>query len=204
MSSSARLHRNLRNQLRRTMAGVDINTLTMEQYLALSRENQAPSVVKPEIEGNVNFEIKIQFMRELREDTFSENKNEDAHDHGTIPRMTPTQTLTSIQTMADHSQKWHDGISSRNVSSSSNTDGLAAIVRPHLDKECPLDEKVKQLEEVKYGEFERSAPFNRSNGAKLRVGPPGYYPYTDNQPPYGEKIPSLEEIMNKHQEESAR
>ncbi|GJV32865.1 hypothetical protein Tco_1393265 [Tanacetum coccineum] len=39
------------------MAGVDIDTLTMEQYLALSRENQAPGVVKPEIRGNVNFEI---------------------------------------------------------------------------------------------------------------------------------------------------
>ncbi|GJS87034.1 hypothetical protein Tco_0769670 [Tanacetum coccineum] len=63
------------------MAGVDIDTLTMEQYLALSRENQAPGVVKPEIRGNVNFEIKSQFMRELREDTFSKNKDEDAHDH---------------------------------------------------------------------------------------------------------------------------
>ncbi|GJR63345.1 hypothetical protein Tco_1505507 [Tanacetum coccineum] len=66
---------------KRTMAGVDVDTLTMEQYLALSRENQAPGVVKPEIRGNVNFEIKSQFMRELREDTFSGNKNEDAHDH---------------------------------------------------------------------------------------------------------------------------
>ncbi|GJY48680.1 hypothetical protein Tco_0438636 [Tanacetum coccineum] len=67
--------------IRRTMAGVDVDTLTMEQYLALSRENQAPGVVKPEIRGNVNFEIKSQFMRELREDTFSGNKDEDAHDH---------------------------------------------------------------------------------------------------------------------------
>ncbi|GJU66793.1 hypothetical protein Tco_1253052 [Tanacetum coccineum] len=65
----------------RTMAGVDVDTFTMEQYLALSQENQTPGVVKPEIGGNVNFEIKSQFMRELREDTFSGNKNEDAHDH---------------------------------------------------------------------------------------------------------------------------
>ncbi|GJV39593.1 hypothetical protein Tco_1418033 [Tanacetum coccineum] len=57
-------------ELRGTMAGVDVDTLTMEKYLALSRENQAPGVVKPEIEGNVNFESKSQFMRELREDTF--------------------------------------------------------------------------------------------------------------------------------------
>ncbi|GJX27745.1 hypothetical protein Tco_0235824 [Tanacetum coccineum] len=34
----------------------------MEQYLALSRENQAPGMVKPEIGGNVNFEIKSQFI----------------------------------------------------------------------------------------------------------------------------------------------
>ncbi|GKB11185.1 hypothetical protein Tco_0845108 [Tanacetum coccineum] len=65
----------------RTMVGVDINTLTMKQYLAFSRENQALRVVKPEIRGNVNFEITSQFMRELREDTFSGNKNEDAHDN---------------------------------------------------------------------------------------------------------------------------
>ncbi|GJS53935.1 hypothetical protein Tco_0627297 [Tanacetum coccineum] len=104
---------------------------------------------------------------------------------GPIPGMTPTQALTAIQTMADHSQKWHDRTSSRNVSNSSNTDGLAAIISkldnlgcdmkklkenvhaiqvgcqicegPHLDKECPLNEEVKQLEEVKYGEFRRSA-----------------------------------------------
>ncbi|GKG34326.1 hypothetical protein Tco_0437022 [Tanacetum coccineum] len=86
--------------------------------------------------------------------------------------MTPAQALTAIQTMADHSQKWHNGTSSRNVSSSSsNTDRLAAIISkldnlksdmkklkenvhaiqvrcqicegPHLDKECPLNEEVK-------------------------------------------------------------
>ncbi|GJY39101.1 retrovirus-related pol polyprotein from transposon TNT 1-94 [Tanacetum coccineum] len=64
-----------------TMAGVDVDTLTMEQYLALSRENQVPGVVKPKIRGNVNFEIKSLFMCELREENFSENKDEDAHDH---------------------------------------------------------------------------------------------------------------------------
>ncbi|GJS06501.1 hypothetical protein Tco_0363297 [Tanacetum coccineum] len=47
---------------------------------------------------------------------------------GPITGMTPTQALTAIQTMADYSQKWHDGTSSRNVSSSSNTEGLVAII----------------------------------------------------------------------------
>ncbi|GJS16787.1 hypothetical protein Tco_0411259 [Tanacetum coccineum] len=284
------------------MAGVDLSTLTMEQYLALSRENQAPGVFKPEIGGNVNFEIKSQFMRELRKDTFFGNKNEDAHDHvdrvlnivslfniprvtqdavllrvflftltratkrwvdrltpgavntwdllkkafiqrmatnhytklgnGPISGMKPTQALMAIQTMADHSQKWHVGTSRRNISNTNNTDGLAAIVikldnvgrdmkklkenvhaiqvgcqiceGPYLDKECPLKEDVKQVEEVNYGKFGRPAPFNGSNGAKFRVGPPGYYTRTNNRPSYGEKRPRLEELMNKNQEESTR
>ncbi|GKD90797.1 hypothetical protein Tco_1366304 [Tanacetum coccineum] len=114
-----------------------------------------------------------------------------SHQKGPIPSMTPTQALTAIQTMVDHSHKWHEGTSSRNISRNSNTDGLAVI-------------EVKYLEEVKYGEFGRSAPFNGSNRAKFHVGPPRYYTRTDNRPPYREKRPSLEELMNKHQEESAR
>ncbi|GJW07308.1 zinc knuckle CX2CX4HX4C containing protein [Tanacetum coccineum] len=229
----------------------------MEQYLALSRENQAPSVVKLEIRGNVNFEIKSQFMQELREDTFSGNKKEDAHDHidqvlNIVDRLTPgvvntwdlikkafiqrycppSKTAKQLEDIhkfkqeSDESlyQAWeryndllykcpthdinshqkHDGTSSRNISSSSNTDGLVAVIRPHLDKECPLNEEVKQVDEVKYGELGSPAPFNGSNGAKFRVGPPGYYTRTDSRPPYGEKRPSLEELMNKHEEESAR
>ncbi|GJY72134.1 hypothetical protein Tco_0475837 [Tanacetum coccineum] len=210
------------------MAGVDVDTLTMEQYLALSRENQAPGVVKPEIRGNVNFKIKSQFMCELREDTFSGNKDEDAHDHidrvlsivglfnipgvtkdavmlrGPIPGMRPAEALTVIQKMTDHSQKWHDGTTSRNIRSSSSKDELAALVNkldnlgrdmkklkesvhaiqvgcqickgPHLDKDCPLNEEVKQVEE---------------------------YTKIDNRPLYAERRQSLEELLAKHQEESA-
>ncbi|GKE62393.1 zinc knuckle CX2CX4HX4C containing protein, partial [Tanacetum coccineum] len=32
------------------------------------------------------------------------------------------------QSMADHSQKWHDGMTSRNIGSNSSNDGLAALV----------------------------------------------------------------------------
>ncbi|GJR43302.1 reverse transcriptase domain-containing protein [Tanacetum coccineum] len=60
------------------------------------------------------------------------------------------------------------------------------------------------MEEVKYGEFGRPTPFSRGNGAKYHVGPPGYYTRVNNRPPFGEKIPSLEELLNKHLEESIR
>ncbi|GJW29109.1 hypothetical protein Tco_0045984 [Tanacetum coccineum] len=53
------------------MDGENIDNLTMEQYLTLTGGNQALAVVRAEIGGNVNFEIKSQFNQELREDTFS-------------------------------------------------------------------------------------------------------------------------------------
>ncbi|GKE66772.1 zinc knuckle CX2CX4HX4C containing protein [Tanacetum coccineum] len=205
-------------------------------------------------------------MQELREDTFFENKNEDAYDHIDqvlniiVDRLTPravntwdllkkafiqryclpSKTAKRVEDIHNFKQErneslyqaWEQNNDLLNISSSSNTDGLVAMVSkldnlrrdmkklkenvhaiqvgcqickgPHLDKECSLNEEVKQVEEVKYGKFVRPAPFNGSNGAKFRVCPPGYYTRTDNQPPYGEKRPSLEELINKHQEESAR
>ncbi|GKC26567.1 putative reverse transcriptase domain-containing protein [Tanacetum coccineum] len=120
---------------------------------------------------------------------------------GPIPGMAPTQASTANQTMANQSQKWHDSSSSRNIDSGSNSEGIAAIGNkldslgrdmkklkenmhaiqvgcqtwggPHLYKECPLNEEVKSIEEVKCGEFGRSSLFD--NGAKYHVGSPGYY-----------------------------
>ncbi|GJU74866.1 hypothetical protein Tco_1266271 [Tanacetum coccineum] len=121
---------------------------------------------------------------------------------GPIPGMTLVQALTAIQTMADHFEKWHNGASSRNIENSSNSEGIAAIVNKLKNLDGPLKEEVKSIEEGKYGEFRRHSPF--SNAAKYRVGPPGYNTLMDNRPPVGEKRPSLEELMNKHLEESTR
>ncbi|GKD99348.1 hypothetical protein Tco_1387332, partial [Tanacetum coccineum] len=124
----------------------------------------------------------------------------------------------------------YDGSSSRNIESSSNSEGIVAIINKlenlnrdikklkeniytiqvgcqncrgaHLDKDCHLKEEVKSIEEAKYGEFRRPSPF--SNRVKYRVGPPGYYIRIDNFPLVGEKRPSLEQLMNKHLEESTR
>ncbi|GJX49701.1 hypothetical protein Tco_0276546 [Tanacetum coccineum] len=139
------------------MGDADINILSIKPYLALTRGNLAPGLVKPKIEGNVNFEIKSQFMRELREDTFSDNKNNDAYEH--------VERILDII--------WHDGSTSRRVSNDSS-DGITAIMNKleslgrdikklkenvhaiqlgcekcggaHLNKECPHHEKIEQLE----------------------------------------------------------
>ncbi|GJX52962.1 putative reverse transcriptase domain-containing protein [Tanacetum coccineum] len=197
------------------MAGVDVDTLTMEQYLALSQENQEPGVVKPEIGGNVNFKIKSQFMHKLREDTFSRNKDEDAHDHidrvlsivglFNIPRVSKDVVMLRVFpfTLTRSAKRWVDrlaqelsilGISSKRPLSKG----------PHLDKDYPFNEEVKQVKEVRYGEFRRTTPFNGNNGGKFHVGLPGYYTKIDNRSLYGKKRQSLEELLAKHQEESTR
>ncbi|GJU87914.1 ribonuclease H-like domain-containing protein [Tanacetum coccineum] len=60
---------------------VDINTLTMEQYLALIRDDIRPGVVKPKIGNDVEFKINSNFMRELRRKLFAGIDDEDAHQH---------------------------------------------------------------------------------------------------------------------------
>ncbi|GJZ82233.1 hypothetical protein Tco_0647406, partial [Tanacetum coccineum] len=142
---------------------------------------------------------------------------------GPIPGMTPAQALTTIQTMADHSQKWHDGSSSKNIESSSNSEGIAAIVNKlenlgrdmkklkenvhaiqvgcqicegaHLDKDFPLNEEVKSVEEVKYGEFSRPFPNNNRNDSRFN---------RYDQPSSGERRPSLIEIINKYIEDASK
>nr|GEX38893.1 hypothetical protein [Tanacetum cinerariifolium] len=60
---------------------VDINTLTMEQYLARVQDDIRPGVVKPKIGNDVEFEINRKFMRELRCKLFKGTDDEDAHEH---------------------------------------------------------------------------------------------------------------------------
>ncbi|GJX75873.1 reverse transcriptase domain-containing protein [Tanacetum coccineum] len=60
---------------------VDINMLTMEQYLASIQDDIRPGVVKPKISNDVKFEINSNFMRELRCKLFKGTDDEDAHEH---------------------------------------------------------------------------------------------------------------------------
>ncbi|GJT96983.1 hypothetical protein Tco_1092501 [Tanacetum coccineum] len=90
--------------------------------------------------------------------------------------MTSAEALLAIQTMADHSQKWHDGMTSWNIGSSSSNDGLVALVNK-LDN---LGRDMKKLKESVHAI------------------------QTDSHPPYGKRRQSLKESLAKHQEESAQ
>ena len=62
------------------MEAVDIEAMTLEEYFSMTREEQGLGLVRPMIGANIRFEIKDQFMRELRVKLFSESNDEDAYD----------------------------------------------------------------------------------------------------------------------------
>ncbi|GKA90960.1 hypothetical protein Tco_0812830 [Tanacetum coccineum] len=113
---------------------------------------------------------------------------------GTIPSMNATDVKKAIHDMADHSQKWHNGTSTR-CRSTKTSDGLAAIqaqlnnlIREikkvnekvyaaqlgcelckgsHYTKDCPLKEEGKTLEETYYNQF--GVPFQQEDNIEQQL-----------------------------------
>ncbi|GKD02667.1 reverse transcriptase domain-containing protein, partial [Tanacetum coccineum] len=56
-------------------------TETMEQYMSKTRADYGSRVARPKIEDKDNFELKGQFLKELRINTFSGSNHEDANKH---------------------------------------------------------------------------------------------------------------------------
>ncbi|GJQ99308.1 reverse transcriptase domain-containing protein [Tanacetum coccineum] len=54
---------------------------TVEQYISKTRADYGSGVVRPKIEDKDNFELKGQFLKELRTNTFSGSDHEDANEH---------------------------------------------------------------------------------------------------------------------------
>ncbi|GJS03533.1 ribonuclease H-like domain-containing protein [Tanacetum coccineum] len=235
-------------------------TETMEQYMSKTRENYGSGVTRPTINQDTPFELKGQFLKELRDNTFSGSEHGDANEHiekvleivdlfhipkvtqdqimlrafpepdeslfrawerfkelmmkcpqhyltdmqevilfyngldvltrqildskGAIPSKTAADAKIAIQEMAEYSQKWHNGTSSR-TRSTKTSDGLADIQAQlnnlgreikkvnekvyaaqvgcelckgtHYTKECPQKEEGKTLEEAYYTQF--GAPY---------------------------------------------
>ncbi|GJZ75729.1 hypothetical protein Tco_0640194, partial [Tanacetum coccineum] len=54
---------------------------TMEQYMRKTQADYRSGVARPKIEDKDNFELKGQFFKELRTNTFSYSDHEDANEH---------------------------------------------------------------------------------------------------------------------------
>nr|GEW81436.1 hypothetical protein [Tanacetum cinerariifolium]GEX45946.1 hypothetical protein [Tanacetum cinerariifolium] len=160
----------------KNIGDIDINTVTMEQYIALIRDNNRSGVVKPKIGNDISFEIKSHFIKELRHNLYVGTEDEDAHEHvrrhdlnnqhkvqifytgfdihsckmldslGFILMMTLTQALKSIQVMADHSHNWYDGAATRQRSNDSLNDIDMQKLNETIHAIQKLDAVTKNLE----------------------------------------------------------
>ncbi|GJZ69929.1 RNA-directed DNA polymerase, eukaryota, partial [Tanacetum coccineum] len=106
---------------------------TMEQYMSKTHGNYRSRVARPKINDKTYFKLKEQFLKELRENTFSGSKHEDTNEHiekvlkivdlfhireildskGVISTKTAADVKVAIQEMAEYSRKWHNGTSSK-------------------------------------------------------------------------------------------
>ncbi|GJY22339.1 retrovirus-related pol polyprotein from transposon TNT 1-94 [Tanacetum coccineum] len=59
----------------------EIMTETMEQYMSKTRGDYGSGITRPTINHDTHFELKGQFLKELRDNTFSGSEHEDANEH---------------------------------------------------------------------------------------------------------------------------
>nr|GEU36792.1 hypothetical protein [Tanacetum cinerariifolium] len=69
------LEENSEEEVTKTMAE------TMEQYMSKTRADYGSGIARPKIDDKDHFELKGQFLKELRENTFSSSDHEDANEH---------------------------------------------------------------------------------------------------------------------------
>ncbi|GJZ90629.1 hypothetical protein Tco_0662556 [Tanacetum coccineum] len=228
---------------------------TMEEYMMKTREDYCPGVARPNFDKDAKFKLKGQFIKELRDHTFSGSENKDANKHtervleivdlfttpdvtqdqlmlrvfpitltgaasrwltnellvrlrldvlarqildskGGVPKMNAADAKKAIQEMANYSQKWHDGTSTR--SKSSNTyDGLAAI-------QAQLKILGREIKKVNERVSAAQIHYELCNGphytkGRYKAATPGFYQRDNGNTTYQEKRQMMEEILNKNQ-----
>ncbi|GKD57491.1 hypothetical protein Tco_1290878, partial [Tanacetum coccineum] len=89
---------------------------TMEEYMTKTRENYGSRIARPKIDDKAHFELK---GLDVPTRQILDSK-------GTIPSMKADDAKKAIQDMADHSQKWHNRMSTR-TRSTDPSDGLTVI-----------------------------------------------------------------------------
>ncbi|GJZ19073.1 hypothetical protein Tco_0555663 [Tanacetum coccineum] len=99
---------------------------TMEQYMSKTRADYGSGVARPKIKDNDNFELKCQFLKELRTNTFSDQ---------VILRPFPMSLTGAIS-------RW---LRNEPTGSITTWDGLKT---KFLNKYCPPARTVKKMEEI--------------------------------------------------------
>ncbi|GJX48846.1 hypothetical protein Tco_0274036 [Tanacetum coccineum] len=185
---------------------------TMEQYMSKTRADYGSGVARPKIKDKDNFELKGQFLKELRTNTFSGSDHDDANEHIEkvlkivdlfhIPNITIDQVMLRAfpMSLTGTVSRW---LRNKPIGLITTWEDLKTKCEhckgPHYTKDCPLEEEGKTLEEAYYTQF--GGPFQ---GGGYRATAPGYYQRNNANPSYQERRQSMKDSMNKFMSESAK
>ncbi|GJY24636.1 putative reverse transcriptase domain-containing protein [Tanacetum coccineum] len=115
---------------------------------------------------------------------------------GVIPTIIAADAKTAIQEMAEYSQKWHNGTSSK-ARSIETSDGLAAI-QAQLNN---LGREIKKVNKKVYA-TQFGAPYQP--GGQYRAAGPGFCQRNNRNSSYPDQRQTLEESLTKFMVESAK
>ncbi|GKC89399.1 hypothetical protein Tco_1150048 [Tanacetum coccineum] len=163
----------------------------MEQYMSKTRADYGSGFARPKIEDKDSFELKGQFLKELRDNTFSGSDHEDANEHFEkvleIVDLFYILNITIDQVMLRAFPMSLIGATSHWLRNKPS--GCEQCKGPHYTKDCPLKEEGKTVKEAYYTQF--GAPFQ---GGGYRATAPGFYQRNNANPSHEENSNLIKEI----------
>ncbi|GJV29820.1 hypothetical protein Tco_1386268 [Tanacetum coccineum] len=125
---------------------------TMEQYMSKTRTDYGSGVARPKIDNKDQFELKGQFLKELRENTFSGSDNEDANEHIEkvleivdlfhVPNITVDQLMLRVFliSLTEAASRW--------LKPTGSIKTWEDLKTKFLNKYCPPGRTAKKMEEI--------------------------------------------------------
>ncbi|GJT98283.1 hypothetical protein Tco_1093801 [Tanacetum coccineum] len=127
---------------------------TMEQYMTKTRADYGSGVPRPNIEDKDNFELKGQFLKELRTNTFSGSDHDDANEHIEkvlkIVDLFHTPNINIDQVMLRAFPMSLTGAASRwlRIEPSGSITTWDGLKTKFLNNYCPPARTAKKMEEI--------------------------------------------------------
>ncbi|GJV18372.1 ribonuclease H-like domain, reverse transcriptase, RNA-dependent DNA polymerase [Tanacetum coccineum] len=115
---------------------------------------------------------------------------------GAVPMMNAANSKKAIQEMADHSQKWHNGTSTR-CRSCDTSNGPTAI-------QAQLNNLGREIKKVNEKVYAAQVGLTFPQGGRYRLAAPGFYQRDNGSPSYQERKQTMEETLSKFMAESLK
>ncbi|GJS46437.1 hypothetical protein Tco_0596558 [Tanacetum coccineum] len=197
------LEENSKEEVAKTMAK------TMEQYMSKNRADYGSAVTRPNFDDKDHFELKGQFLKELRDNTFSGSNHEDVNEHIEkvleivdlfhIPNITQDQ-INNFQQEPDETlyQAWERFKELLMKFPQHYLTEMQEVILFYNGLEVP----TRQILDSKGAIPTKTAA--DAKGGKYIAAAPGFYKRNNVNPSYQERRQSMEESLSKVMNESAK